>query len=208
MILDDGFGPFSKNTDEEPTIDPSPSLPRLQADPATAVEHKTTGGKGLSDATIASWLAAQSENEDIEEGGDYNAENEMETSESAWQYHVTRQEILTADLGLVDPIERKYAPYWTLEEANAKAGEEIQIRDVSPPPGPYPRGWNLQFRKDEYGMDSYTVEVQGTTISTTVTRSKSSSSNTAPFLSQQAQVFTTTLTNTKHPSTHSPRRTR
>ena len=182
MILDDGFGPFSK-TDEEPTIDPSPSLPRLQAEPAAAVEHKTTGGKGISDATIASWLAAQSENEDIEEGDDYNAENEMETSASAWQYHVTRQEILTADLGLVDPIERKYAPYRTLEEANAKAGEEIQIRDVSPPPGPHSRGWGLQFRKDEYGMDSYTVEVQGTTISTTVTRSKSSSSNSAPFLS-------------------------
>ena len=182
MILDDGFGPFSKKTDEEPTIDPSPSLPRLQADPATAVGHKTTGGKGISDATIASWLSAQSENEDIEEGDDYNPENEMETSGSAWQYHVIRQEILTADLGLVDPLERKYAPYWTLEEANAKAGEEIQIRDVSPPLGLHSRGWSLQFQKDEYGMDSYTVEVQGTTISTTVTRSKSSSSNTAPYL--------------------------
>ena len=173
-ILDDGFGLFLRKTVEEPTIDPAPSLPRLQADPATAVEHKTTGGKGISDATIASWLAAQSENEDIEEGGDCNADNEIESSESAWQYHVTRQEIRTADLGLLDPIERKYAPYWTLEEANAKAGEEIQIRDVSPPPGPHSRGWSLQFLKDENGMDSHTVEVQGTTISTTVTRSKSS----------------------------------
>lgn len=179
-ILDDGFGPFLKKTDDEATIDPTSSLPRLQADPATAVEHRTTSGKGISDATIASWLAAQS-SENIEEEDDYNAENEMETSESAWQYHVTRQEIRTADLGLVDPIERNYAPYWTLEEANAKAGEEIQIRDVSPPPGPHPRGWNLQFRKDENGMDSHTVEVQGTTISTTVTRSKSSLSNTGPF---------------------------
>ena len=189
MILNDGFGPFSKEIDKEPTIGLSPSLPRLQADPAIAVEHKTTGGKGISDATIASWLAAQSENEDIEEGDDYIAESEMETSELAWQYHVTRQEILTADLGLVDPIERKYAPYWTLEEANAKAGEEIQIRDVSPPPGPQPRGWSLQFRKDENGMDSHTVEVQGTTISTTVTRSKSSLSNIGPFFFPTAPLF-------------------
>lgn len=180
-ILGDGFGPFRKKTDDEPSIDPFPSLPGLKADPATAVEHRTTGGKGISDATIASWLAAQS-NEDIEEEDENNAEDEMETTESVWQYHITRQEIRTADLGLVDPIEREYGPYWTLGEANAKAGEEIQIRDVSPPPGSYPRGWNLQFRKDEYGMDSYTVEVQGNTISTTVTRSKSFSSNTAPFL--------------------------
>ena len=180
-ILNDGFGPFSKKTDDEPTIDPASSLPRLQADPATAVEHRTTGGKGISDATIASWLATQSGDEDIEDEDDFNAKNEMETSDSAWQYHVTRQEIHTADLGLGDPIERKFGPYWTLGEANAKAEEEIQIRDISPPPGPHPRGWNLQFRHDENGMDSHTVEVQGTTISTTVTRSKLSSSDTAPF---------------------------
>ena len=180
-ILNDGFGPFSNKTDDEHTKDPASSLPRLQADPATAVEHRTTGGKGISDATIASWLATQSGDEDIEDEDDYNAKNEMETSGSAWQYHATRQEIHTADLGLVDPIERKFGPYWTLGEANAKAEEEIQIRDISPPPGPHPRGWNLQFRQDENGMDSHTVEVQGTTISTTVTRSKLSSSDTAPF---------------------------
>lgn len=200
-ILGDGFGPFSKKTVEEPTIDPSPSLAGLQADPETAVEHKTTGGKGISDATIASWLAAQSEIEDIEEGDDCNADNEIETSESAWQYHVTRQEIRTADLGLLDPIERKYAPYWTLEEANAKAGEEIQIRDVSPPPGPHSRGWSLQFGKDENGMDSHTVEVQGTTISTTVTRSKSS-------FPQQPHFSPAKSTNIKSLSTYSPHRTR
>ena len=205
--LDDGFGPFSKKADDESAIDASSSLPGLQADSAIAVEHRTTGGKGISDATIASWLAAQSEDADIEGEDDHNAETETETLESAWQYYVTRQEIRTADLGLEDPIERKYAPYCTLEEANEKAREEIQIRDVSPPPGPHPRGWNLQFRKDENGMDSHTVEVQGTTITTTVTRSKSSSSNTAPFFSPIAQAFPTKSTNVKTPSTHPPRRT-
>ena len=204
--LDDGFGPFSKKADDASAKDSSSSLPGLEADSATTVEHRTTGGKGISDATIASWLAAQSENADIEEEDDHNAETEMETLESAWQYHVTRQEIRTADLGLEDPIERKYAPYCTLEEANAKAREEIQIRDVSPPPGPHPRGWNLQFRKDENGMDSHTVEVQGTTITTTVTRSKSSSSNTTLFFSPTAQAFPIKSTNVKTPSTHSPRR--
>ncbi len=183
----DEFGSFSKKTDDEPAIEPSSSLPGFQADSPTTGEHKTTGGKGISDATIASWLAAQSKNEEGEGEDDHNAETKMETSESAWQYHVTRQEIRTADLGLEDPIERKYTPYWTLEEANAKAGEEIQIRDVSPSPGPHPGGWSLQFRKDENGMDSHTVEVQGTTISTTVTRSKSSSSNATPSLVLIAQ---------------------
>ena len=195
--LDDEFGPFPKKTDDEPAIDPSTSLLGLQPDPPKAVEHKTTGGKGISDATVASWLA-QSENEDIEGEDDYNAEAEVETSESAWQYHVTRQEIRTAEVGLEDPIERKYTPYWTLEEANAKAGEEIQIRDVSPPPGPHPRGWNLQFRKDENGMDSHTVEVQGTTITTTVTRSKSSSTKIAPFFSPIPQILPTNSTNVKN----------
>ena len=187
--LDDGFGPFSKKADDETATDPSTSLLGLQAHSPAAVEHRTTGGKGISDATIASWLTAQSENADIEGEDDNNAETEMDTSESAWQYQVTRQEIRTADLGLEDPIERKFAPYWTLEEANAKAGEEIQIRDASPPPGPHPRGWNLQFRKDEDGMDSHTVDVQGTTITTTVTRSKSSSSNTIPSFLQQPKLF-------------------
>ena len=180
-ILNDGFAPFSKKTEDEPTKDPASSLPRLQADPATALEHRTTAGQGISDATIASWLATQSGDDDIEDKDDYNAKNKMETSDTAWQYHVTRQEIHTADLGLVDPIERTFGPYWTLGEANAKAEEEIQIRDISPPPGPHSRGWNLQFRKDEDGMDSHTVEVQGTTISTIVTRSKLCSANTAPF---------------------------
>ena len=187
--LDDEFGPFSKKTDDEPAVDPSSSLPGRQADPPTTVEHRTTGGKGISDTTIASWLAAQSENEDGEGEDNYNGETEMESSESAWQYHVTRQEIRTADLGLEDPIIREYAPYWTLEEANAKAREESQIQDVSPPPGPHPGGWNLQFRKDENGMDSHTVEVQGMTISTTVTRSTSSSSNTTPSFCPKPKFY-------------------
>ena len=171
--LDDGFGPFSKKAHDENTAEPYSSLSGLQADSPAPAEHKTTGGKGISDATIASWLAAQSENADIEGQDNHSTETEIETSDSAWIYHVVRQEIPTTDLGLEDAIERKYGPYWTLEEANMKAGEEIQIRDVSPPPGPHPRGWNLQFRKDENGLDSHTVEVQGTTITTTVTRSKS-----------------------------------
>ena len=181
--LDDGFGPFPKKADDETTAEPSSSLSGgLQADSSAAVEHRTTGGKGISDATIASWLAAQSQNVDIEGEDNHSAETEMEILGSAWQYQVTRQEIPTTDLGLIDPIERKYGPYWTLEEANMKAGEEIQIRDLLPPPGPHSRGWNLQFRKDDNGMDSQTVEVQGTTITTTVTRSKSSSSNTTRLL--------------------------
>ena len=184
--LDDGFGPFSKKADDETAAEPSSSLSGLQADSPAAVERRTTGGKGISDANIASWFAAQSENADIEGEDNRSAETEMETSESAWQYHVVRQEIPTTDLGLEDAIERKYGPYWTLEEANMMAAEEIQIRDLSPPPGPHSRGWNLQFRKDENGLDSHTVEVQGTTITTTVTRSKSSSSNTAPFFSLTA----------------------
>ena len=182
--LDDGFGPFSKKSDDEPAVDNSFSLSASQTDPPAAVEHKTTGGKGISDATIASWLAAQSENADIQEEDSHSVETEMETSESAWQYFVTRQEIRTADLGLEEPLERQYSPYWTLEEANAKAGEEVQIRDMSPPSGPQSRGWNLQFRKDENGMDSHTVEVQGTTITTIVTRSKSSSATTTPSFLQ------------------------
>ena len=206
--LDNGFGPFSKKADDETTAEPSSSLSGLQADSPAAVERKTTGGKGISDATIASWLAAQSENADIEGQDNHSAETEIETLDSAWEYHVTRQEIPTTDLGLIDPIERKHGPYWTLEEANTKAGEEIQIRDVSPPPGPHPRGWNLQFRKDDNGMDSQTVEVQGTTITTTVTRSKSSSSNTHTFFSPTDQYFSTKSTNIKTPSTHSPRPTR
>lgn len=196
--LDNGFGPFSKKADDGPAVDPSSSSSQtgFLAGPPAAVEHRTTGGKGISDATIASWLAAQSENADIEGEDGHSTEIEVEGSESAWQHYVTRQEIRTADLGLEDSIERKYGPYWTLEEANAKAAEEIQIRDISPPPGTHPRGWNLQFRKDENGMDSHTVEVQGMTITTTVTRSKSSLSNTSPFL-QQSQVLPTKSTNVK-----------
>ena len=184
--LDSGFGPFFKKSDDEPAVDPSSSssLPRVQVDSPAAVEHQTTGGKGISDVTVASWLAAQSENADIQGEDNGSAETVIETLESAWQYFVTRQEIRTADVGLDDPVERQYGPYWTLEEANVKAGEEIQIRDMSPPSGPNPRGWNLQFRKDENGMDSHTVEVQGTTITTTVTRSKSSSANTTPTFLQ------------------------
>ena len=205
--LDDGFGPFPKKADDEITAEPSSSLSGLQAESPAAVEHKTTGGKGISDATIASWLAAQSENADIEGQDNRSAETGTASSGSAWQYQVTRQEIRTADLGFDDPIERQYGPYWTLEEANLKAGEEIQIRDISPPSGPQSRGWNLQFRKDENGMDSHTVEVQGTTITTTVTRSKSSPSKTHPFFSPTAQALSTKPTNVKIPSTHSSRPT-
>ena len=205
--LDDGFGPFAKKSDDEPAVDTSFSLSASQTDPPAAVEHRTTSGKGISDATIASWLAAQSENADIQGEVNGSAETVIETLESAWQYFVTRQEIRTADLGLEEPIERRYGPYWTLEEANATAGEEIQIRDMLPPSGPQSRGWNLQFRKDENGMDSHTVEVQGTTITTTVTRSKSSPSKTHPFFSPTAQALPTKPTNVKHPSTHSSRST-
>ena len=205
--LDDGFGPFSKKSDDEPAVDTSFSLSASQTDPPAAVEHRTTGGKGISDTTIASWLAAQSENADMEGQDNRSAETGTESSGSAWQYQVTRQEIRTADLGLEEPIERRYGPYWTLEEANATAGEEIQIRDMSPPSGPQSRGWNLQFRKDENGMDSHTVEVEGTTITTIVTRSKSSPSKTPPLFSLIAQIFPTKSTNVEHPSTRSSRPT-
>ena len=199
---DDGFGPFSKKADDAPAVDASISLPELQTESPAAVEHKNTGGKGISDATIASWLAAQSENADIEAEDNYSAETEIETSDSAWNYHVVRQEIRTADLGLEEPIERNYGPYWTLEEANTKAGEEVQIWDLSPPPIPHPKGWNLQFRKDENGMDSHTVEVQGMTITTIVTRSKSFSSHTMPFLSPTAPSLPTKSADVK-PLQHS-----
>ena len=205
--LDNGFGPFSKKADDETTAEPTSSPSGLQADSQATVEHRTTGGKGISDATIASWLAAQPENAVVEGEDNHSAETGIETSDSAWQYHVVRQEIPTTDLGLEDAIERKYGPYWTLEEANMKAGEEMQIRDLSPPPGPHPKGWNLQFRKDDNGMDSHTVEVQGSTITTTVTRSKSSSSNTTPLFSPTSPNLPYKSTNLKTPSTHPPRPT-
>ena len=140
--------------------------------PEAASERRNTGGKNLPKATIDSCFAAVPAEEDEVE--DYDSDgSEVEIPNELWRYHVIRQEIPITDLGRDDPVERTFGPYLTLTEANVRAMVESGIRDVTPPVGLHSKEIHYRFRKDEHGLDTYTFEAEGMSISTGVTRRKS-----------------------------------
>jgi hypothetical protein len=148
-----------------------------QATPAPAA-HPNTGKKSISEATLAKWAAEEVEDADDEEDG--MSDIELEKPDIAYRYYVKRYE------WPINQLEEQhmgdtFGPFYTMNEANILAEQEIQRLDTSDPVGNYPRNWRHICEQDEVGMRSYTVELMGMHVETVVYRGKSRNHRPNPF---------------------------
>ena len=118
--------------------------------------HPTTGGKGISAATLAIWDAKEKE-----------AEEALETPDVIYVYLVT---ICNWGNGLPEDraSTQNMGPYHTLAEANAVASNEVKYLDhlekaFEPQPGGHrPKlGWSYNYTEDDHGMQTHTMIVRG-----------------------------------------------
>ena len=129
-------------------------------DQATA-GHPTTGGKGISDATIKHWefgSAAQAyatPTDSVTDG------DELREPEPLYQYHVHIREWLI-DESETEARLTELGPWHTMAEANAVAAERVQKPSADNPTVIFrPGAWSYSFNKDEYGMETHTAGLGG-----------------------------------------------
>ena len=121
--------------------------------PKTPSDRPTTGSKGISAATLAAWEAQEQEAEG----------EELETPETLYIYlvllrnwHASEEEAFSKTMG----------PYYTVEEANAVAGEEVKYPlerpesiDAYNPRAKH--GWSYTFSEDENKMQKHGILLAG-----------------------------------------------
>ena len=135
------------------------------------VEHRATGGKGLSAEILntyretGNWEFAIDPKENIDE----NQDEENEIPNIAYQYSVMKREWLETE---EDAIESSMGPYYTLDEANAVAKAEVNRPQTDGFEGIHPDGWSYYYRQDGDGMQLHMATVQGINIEAVVHRGK------------------------------------
>ena len=138
---------------------------------ALIVEHRATGGKGLSAETLntyretGNWDFAIDPNENIDESQD----REAKTPNIAYQYSVIKREWLETE---EDAIESSMGPYYTLDEANAVAKAEVNRPQIDGFEKIHSNGWSYYYRQDGNGMQLHMATVLGINIEAAVHRGK------------------------------------
>lgn len=154
---------------EEPVTRPEEPIP---------TPRPVTGGKGISEATLAAWRAAEAE--DITHTTPYDSTDEQEedlvtVTESIYEYNVNRREWLIEDPeGESNAKVLIFGPYHTLQEANTVAAREvrhpIQLGTVHGVPS---NAWDYSFRQDHDGLQTQIAEALGVHVEAEVQRGKS-----------------------------------
>ena len=131
-------------------------------------DHRQTGGKTLSKATMQSWKAAAEVYPTSSQSD--TGQEELETPKILYEYHVSRRTQLEGqDERLARTV--TFGPCYTIAEANAIAS--IKVRQPSKEHTTTlfrPGAWSYQYSKDESGMESHIACGKGGVIQTWVTR--------------------------------------
>ena len=159
-------------TEKPPITDEQVSFAgtELKSDNQTSlVEHRTTGGKGLSAETLktfqetGSWDLALT----VDQSVDGFQDEETEVPDIAYRYFVQKREWLETE---EDAIESNMGPYYTLNEANAVAKAEVQCPQTDEFEGIPSQGWSYYYRQDEHGMQMHMATVLEINIEAAVHR--------------------------------------
>ncbi|KAL8795308.1 MAG: hypothetical protein Q9195_002178 [Heterodermia aff. obscurata] len=162
------------------------NLAANQYDQATA-GHPTTGGKGISDATIRhleSDRAAQAYATPTDSEID---RDELREPEPFYQYRVHIREWL-ADESEVEARLTELGPWHTKVEANAVAAERVQKPSEDNTTAIFqPGAWSYNFNRDQDGMETHIAGLGGGFVEASVSR------NIAPanqYAKLQPDIFT------------------
>ena len=174
---DRSISPVTQSVTEEyaSRLDNEPKL----GHEASIVEHRATGGKGLSGEIMntyretGNWDFAIDPNENIE--GSQN--EEAEVPNIAYQYSVRKREWLETE---EDAIESSMGPYFTLDEANAVAKTEVNRPQIDGFEDIHSDGWSYYYRQDGNGMQLHMATVLGINIEAVVHRGKWLFARTSP----------------------------
>ena len=138
---------------------------------ALIVEHRATGGKGLSAETLNTYRETGNWDFAIDpnENKDGSQDEEAEVPKIAYQYSVIKREWVETE---EDAIESSMGPYYTLDEANAVAKAEVNRPQIDGFEDIHSDGWSYYYREDGNGMQLHMATVLGINIETVVHRSK------------------------------------
>ena len=133
------------------------------------VEHRTTGGKGLSAESLKRFRETGNWKYDIEAGQSAQEAQygETEVPDIAYQYFVQKREWLETE---EDALESTIGPYHTLDEANAVAKVEVQTTEIEHIEGVRCNGWSYSYQQDGNGMQTHMVTTLEIHIATAVCR--------------------------------------
>ena len=147
------------------SYDTKPQLNRQES----LVEHRTTGGKGLSAESLkrfretGNWERAMKADQSAQEA----QSGETEVPNIAYQYFVQKREWLETE---EDALESTMGPYHTLDEANAVAKVEVQSTEIDHIEGVRCNGWSYSYQQDGNGMQTHMVTILEIHIATAVRR--------------------------------------
>ena len=133
------------------------------------VEHRTTGGKGLSAESLkrfretGNWERGMAAGQSAQEA----QYGETEVPNIAYQYFVQKREWLETE---EDALESTMGPYHTLDEANAVAKVEVQSTEIDQAEGVRCSGWSYFYQQDENGMQTHMATILEIHIATAVCR--------------------------------------
>ena len=136
-------------------------------DQATA-EHPTTGGKGISDATIRHWESGSAAQAYITPTDSVTDGDELREPEPLYQYRVHLRQWLI-DEPEAEARLTELGPWHTMAEANAVAAECIQ-KPSEDNAIFRPGAWSYNFNRDEDGMETHIAGSGGGFIETSVNR--------------------------------------
>lgn len=179
---------------EQATSDSKSQSPKATSSEDSAAEppdpppttRPTTGGKGISEATLAASRATETGNitrtASSHTVDEYNDEF-IVVEEPVYEYHVHRREWLTEDLeGEANARIQALGPYYTLQEANTIAAREIRHPIQHGTTHGIPTSaWDYGFRQDCNGLQTQLAEAMGVHIEAEVQRGESSSMDRSPF---------------------------
>ena len=133
------------------------------------VEHRTTGGKGLSAESLKRFRETGNWERGMEAGQSAQEAQygETEVPNIAYQYFVQKREWLETE---EDALESNMGPFHTLDEANAVAKKEVQTTEIDQVEGVRCSGWSYFYQQDENGMQTHMATVLELHIATAVCR--------------------------------------
>ena len=115
----------------------------------------TTGGKGISKATMSHWDAQSAEEVDVDVNDPEIDKDRLGEPEVLYRYHVHRREWLANQNESDAPIQ-VLGPYYTMGEANAVAAVNVQKPTQENSTRIFHSGaWSYNFAKDDHGMETH-----------------------------------------------------
>ena len=117
--------------------------------------HPTTGGKGISKATMSLWKADIPEEAEFDLNDAEGDEGGLGEPEVLYQYDVHMREWLTNQNESDAPVE-VLGPYYTMAEANAVAAASVKKPTQENSTRIFrPGAWSYNYSKEDHGMETH-----------------------------------------------------